>query len=337
MAFGRKSGASFMSYGYRSLWFLILVVCAVVTPAAWSHPGTGIVVDAKGQIYFVYGIRNRILRMDPAGKLATLVEGTDRKKLSNPHHLVVDKDGNLYSVGDSDGGVWKMTPEGKSTQAYPLRDGSGIGFIGAGGDPFTVDSEGNIYCIHYRQFKFCQLLKVGSDGRLSSLAGGDWGYADGKGAQAQFRNLHGTGFAWAGQGALLLTDNGSSVRRVSPDGTVTTVAGAKEGGFADGPAKEARFRGAMGLAVDARGNIFVADAGNRRVRKITPDGKVSTLAGSGKRGGDDGPALEASFEDPTGVAVAGDGTVYVLDFVGDDPRVRKLGSDGKVTTVAAVK
>jgi sugar lactone lactonase YvrE len=112
------------------------------------------------------------------------------------------------------------------------------------------------------------------------------------------------------------------------------VAGGGESGYVDGPAKAARFQDAMGLAVDARGTIYVADDGNRRIRTITPDGIVSTFAGSGKSGGADGPAGQATFADPSGVAVDRDGIVYVLDFVGDHPRVRKIGLDRRVTTIA---
>jgi DNA-binding beta-propeller fold protein YncE len=293
------------------------------------------VVDARGQVYFVHGERSRILRVDAMGKLTTFLQGEEGKKLSAPHHLVLDKEGNLYSVGDRDGGVWKITPEGKSTQVYPPVDWVGIGFVGSGGNPFTLDADGNLICIHYRPSKHSQVLKVGPDGRLASLAGGDWGYADGKGTQARFRDLHGAAFAWAADGSLLVTDNGTSIRRITTDGTVTTLAGGREGGFADGPGKEARFQGAKGLAVDARGNVFVADAGNRRIRKITPDGMVSTVAGSGKRGAEDGAALKATFLGPAGVAVGRDGTLHVLDYYRDDPRLRRISPDGKVTTIAS--
>ena len=165
------------------------------------------------------------------------------------------------------------------------------------------------------------------------MAGGAWGFADGRGNRARFGRLHGSAFAWAADGSLLMTDNGTSVRRIAADGAVTTVAGSAEAGYADGPAKRPRFRGAIGLAVDPRGVIYVADGGNRRIRAIAPDGTVSTIAGSGKSNGEDGPALQATFADPSGVAVARDGMIYVLDFVGDHPRVRKIARN-VVTTIA---
>ena len=311
----------------------IIVFCLAVSPSVWAHPGAGIVVDAKGQIYFVHGTRNRILKVDQSGKLTTLVEGVEGKTLSNPHHLAFDKDGNICSVGDTDGKVCRVMPNGKLDPIYPPPDWPGLDFIGSGGNPFTLDAADTMYCVNYRQFKHCQILAIGTDGRINNLAGGDWGFADGQGTHAQFRDLHSAGFICTRDGTLLATDNGTSIRKITSDGTVTTLAGGKEEGYVDGPGKQARFRGAMGLACDAQGNIFVADSHNRCIRKITPVGTVSTVAGSGKRGGNDGPALEASFEDPTGVAIGPDGSIYVLDFHGDDPRVRKLSSDRNVKTI----
>jgi hypothetical protein len=274
----------------------------------------------------VDGIRNRIVKVDSSGKVTTFVQGEEGGKLSVPHHLVLDKRGNLYSAGDRDGVVWKIEADGKTTQIYPPLNWYGIGFVGSGGDPFTRDDEGKIFAINYRQFVHCQILKIGPDGRLAILAGSDWGYADGNGSQARFRNLHGAGFAWASDGALLITDNQTMVRKIESDGTVTTLAGGQEKGFSDGAAKEARFNGATGLATDAAGNVYVADSGNRCIRKIAPDGRVSSLAGSDKQ----------TFQQPVGVAVSRTRAVYILDYVHENPVVRKITTDGIVTTIATV-
>src|SRR5262249_37364609 len=134
--------------------------------------------------------------------------------------------------------------------------------------------------------------------------------------------------------ALYLTDHGQRIRKVAPDGTVTTVAGGTERKYVDGPAKEARFAYARGIAFDGRGNLYVADAGAHRIRKVARDGTVTTVAGTGKPGFVDGPALEATFDEPVGIAVGRNGTIYVLDYDGDDPRLRKITADGKVKTIA---
>ena len=300
--------------------------------AVAAHPGAGIVIDSKGQVYFVHGIRHRIWRLDVAGKLTTFAQGEDGKVLSVPHHLAIDKDDNLYSVGDRDNRVVRISPAGKVETIFPKANERGL-TIGSGGDPFTCDAAGNIYCVDYDMPRFSRVSKIAADGKLTLLAGGSWGFADGRGDRAKFGALHGSAFASAPDGRLLMTDNGTSVRSIAADGTVKTIAGAGEPGYADGPAAQARFRGAVGLTVDARGTIIVADGGNRRIRAIAADGAVSTIAGSGKTGGADGPALQATFADPSGVAVTRDGTIYILDFVGDNPRVRKIARN-MATTIA---
>jgi DNA-binding beta-propeller fold protein YncE len=305
---------------------------AIVVGAAAAHPGAGIIVDSKGQVYFVHGIRHRIWRIDAVGKLTTFAQGEDGKLLSVPHHLVIDKDDNLYSVGDRDNRVVRISPAGKIEAIYLKANERGH-TVGSGGDPFTRDAAGDIYSVNYDVPRFSRVNKIDADGKLTLLAGGGWGFADGRGDRAKFGALHGSAFAWASDGRLLMTDNGTSVRSIAADGTVKTIAGAGEPGFADGPAAQARFRGAVGLTVDARGTILVADGGNRRIRAIAAEGAVSTIAGSGKSGGADGPALQATFADPSGVAVTRDGTIYVLDFVGDNPRVRKI-INNMVTTIA---
>src|SRR6266849_7719358 len=103
-----------MSPKRQSLWFAAVVMGAFASAPGWAHPGAGIVVDAQGQAYFVHGIRNRIMKLNASGELTTLAE------LSNPHHLVWNNEGCLYSVGDRDGQVWKISPDGRTTQVYPL-------------------------------------------------------------------------------------------------------------------------------------------------------------------------------------------------------------------------
>ncbi len=141
------------------------------------------------------------------------------------------------------------------------------------------------------------------------------------------------GIAINDDGVVFIADAGDSnrIRKLMPDGSVTTVAGSVEG-YADGPGAQAAFNTPSGLALDSRGNLFVADTGNNRIRKITPAGFVSTLAGDGTAGYVDGPGLQAQFDGPIGVAVDTNGNIYVADTYND--RVRKITSDGVVTTVA---
>lgn len=140
--------------------------------------------------------------------------------------------------------------------------------------------------------------------------------------------------AVAEDGTVYVADAGESnrIHKISPDGNVATLAGGNEG-FADGAAGQASFNTPSGLAIDDDGNLYVADTGNNRIRKVTPEGAVSTIGGDGNAGYVDGPAAQARFNGPIGVAVDNQGNVYVADTYND--RIRKISSDGQVTTVAA--
>ena len=141
------------------------------------------------------------------------------------------------------------------------------------------------------------------------------------------------GVAIAPDGAIYVADAGEAprIRRISPDGTVSTVAGG-ERGFVDGTAGAARFDTPSGLAVDGAGTLYVADTGNNAIRRITHDGVVSTVAGGGAAGYRDGPATQAQFNGPVGVAVDAAGRLLVADTYND--RIRVVGPDGTVATLA---
>ncbi len=179
------------------------------------------------------------------------------------------------------------------------------------------------------------------EGGVRTLAGkpGFWGSRDGSGESARFGG-------WPRNGALGLTvDRDGSVvvadrwnhaiRRVALDGTVTTIAGGNGVGLEDGPGETARFNSPRSVAVDADGSIYVADADNHRIRKITPDGVVSTIAGSDRGGADwreirDGPAEQALFAGPTALVLDPYGDLYIVERLA----VRRLSPSGWVSTVA---
>jgi sugar lactone lactonase YvrE len=304
----------------------VFILALFVAPLGWSHPGPGIAVNRKGQIFFVHPVRHRIMRVDTDVRVTVFAQGEDGQKLSVPHHLILDSQDNLYSAGDRDGMIWRIAPDGNTTRVYPPVDKPGIGFFGSGGDPFFLDQQGRIYGIHSRVDGFTQILQIGSDGRINILAGGDYGMADGQGAQAKFANLHMGCFALSPDGSLYLTDDLKWVRKISLSGTVTTLT--------DSSGQRRRFQGARGLTFDTRTNLYVADSVERCIYKLTPTGILSRVAGSSEGGNRDGAALTASFVEPTGVAAASDGAIYVLDYLNDDPTVRKISPDGTVTTIA---
>ncbi|MBB3219635.1 NHL repeat-containing protein [Pseudoduganella umbonata] len=200
------------------------------------------------------------------------------------------------------------------------------------GDPFgvAIGSRGTVYVADGGDNN--RIRTIAPDGTVATLAGGREGYADGKGAAAMFHTP--SALALDHQGNLYVADTGNhAIRRVAPDGSVTTLAGNGQPGFADGSGKDARFNGPVGIAVDDAGVVYVADTYNDRIRRIAPDGTVTTVAGAGRPGVQDGPAASALFDTPSGIAVAGDGALYVADT--GSHAVRRIDAAGTVSTVAA--
>ncbi|MDO3626563.1 NHL repeat-containing protein [Mucilaginibacter sp. BT774] len=176
------------------------------------------------------------------------------------------------------------------------------------------------------------------NGSVTTFAGStNGGYGDGLGTAALFSNP--AGIASDASGNLYISDSfNNRIRKIAPDGTVTTVAGNGNAGYntTDTPAADAEFYGPQGLAVDAQGNIFVADFGNNVIREITTAGVVKTVAGSGIAGYADGAALTAAkFRSPVAVAVDQSGNLFVADR--DNNMIRKITSAGVVSTIAGTK
>ena len=155
-------------------------------------------------------------------------------------------------------------------------------------------------------------------------------FADGPGSAARFNAP--LGLAIDREDNLIVADfRGARIRKIDPAGNVTTIAGGVQG-FANGIGTAARFYGPAGVAIDKNGNILVADYGNNRIRQIAPNGVVTTIAGSGQYGNQNGAALTARFARPTGVAVDEAGVIYVLDSATN--LIRKIDTNRIVTTLA---
>src|SRR5687767_13042400 len=186
-------------------------------------------------------------------------------------------------------------------------------------DPFgiAVAADGTVYLSDAGESN--RIRKITREGVVTTLAGGSEGFADGVGPAARFHTP--SGIALDANGNLYVADTGNNrIRKVTPEGQVSTVAGGGTAGNADGPGEQARFNGPMGVAVDPNGNIFVADAYNDSLRRISPEGIVSTVSGGVMPGlVDDSAAL---FDTPCGIVVAPDGTIIVAD-TGND-RLRKI-------------
>lgn len=167
---------------------------------------------------------------------------------------------------------------------------------------------------------------------VSTLAGnGSQGSANGAGTFASFYQP--TGVATDTAGSIYVADfRNNLVRKISPAGVVSTLAGSGLQGAANGTAINASFNQPIGIAADAAGNVFIADNGNHLIREVSPTGNVTTLAGSGILGSANGTGTAAAFNFPQGVAVDASGNVYVADY--GNNMIRKISPAGAVTTLA---
>jgi sugar lactone lactonase YvrE len=196
----------------------------------------------------------------------------------------------------------------------------------------AVDSARNVYVADFGNFT---IRKVTPGGVVTTLAGraASWGSADGTGSVARFYGPQGVAVDSAGN--VYVADRfNNTIRKVTPGGVVRTLAGlAGSYGSADGTGSAARFSGPRGVVVDSAGNVYVADYWNYTIRKVTPGGVVTTLAGlAGSYGSADGTASAAQFDLPMGVAVDSAGNVYVADC--ENSTIRKVTAGGVVTTLA---
>ncbi|MTV37617.1 hypothetical protein [Duganella radicis] len=189
----------------------------------------------------------------------------------------------------------------------------------------AVDAAGNVFVADR---KYGRIAMVTPAGAVSTFVGATPGQAA---TEAELAFGYADDIARDQAGNFYVVGK-HMVRKISKDGVVTTLAGADEIGFADGAGSQARFNTPLGIAVDSAGNVYVADTLNLRIRKITPAGVVSTIAGSGARGASDGAAAQASFNNPYGLAVDKAGNVFVADTLND--LIRKVAPDGSVTTFA---
>jgi len=319
-----------------------------VGAAARFNDPAGLAIDAAGNLYVADFGNSTIRKLAPGGSVTTLVGAAQQAgsadgvggaaRFSHPSAVAADSAGNLYVADTSNQTVRKVSAGGAvSTLAGTpgvggRADGTGAAasFFYPGG--IAVTGTGTVYVADTGNHS---LRVVAPSGVVATLAGaaGLPGSTDGTGGAALFN--YPDGVAVDIFGSLYIADHGNNtIRKMTSAGVVTTIAGlAGISGSADGAGGAARFNGPTGVAVDASGNIYVADAGNCTVRKITAAGTVSTLAGAaGVAGSSDGVGPAARFNAPEGVAVDGGGNVYVADT--NNSTIRKVTPSGTVTTLA---
>ncbi|TSD64003.1 T9SS type A sorting domain-containing protein [Inquilinus sp. KBS0705] len=211
---------------------------------------------------------------------------------------------------------------------YGYKDTTALQAMFASPQNTAIDKNGNIYIA---ESNFNTIRKITAAGVVSTFAGNSKAKAGAKnGRDTAARFNYPTGVAVDKAGNVYVADRGNNmIRKITPDGVVTTLAGFINGGSDDGQGTAARFNLPFGIAVDKNDNIFVADTYNQKIRKITPGGLVSTVAGSGQTGKDNGSRFAASFNVPANLAVDDDGNIFVADQ--NNKCIRKIATNGTVS------
>ena len=319
--------------------------------ARFSAPG-GVAADGLGNVYVADSGNSTIRKITATGVVTTLagtagsvgsVDGTgSAARFKSPRGVAADGGGNVYVADTLNHIIRKITAAGVVTTlagtagSTGATDGTGSAARFYSPYGIALDNAGNVYVADRNNYA---IRKITPAGVVTTLAGGSGGIgtADGTGAAAQF-NFPGS-LAVDGMGNVFVADtNSSDIRRITPAGVVTTFASVPFGfGATDGTGSAARFNMPAGVAADETGNVYVADTDNGTIRKISPAGVVTTLAGAQYiYGSTDGTGPAARFNGPTGLAVDSMGNLYVADTVNNTIRKGVLVEVAPVITTQPV-
>ena len=304
------------------------------TIVALSNNSVGMVVDTAHNIYFSDMSSHIISKITPNGVVSrfagngnpALVNGTGTAaSFNSPEGLAIDAAGYIYVADAANNVIRKISPYGVvTTLAGNVNAGSlnGTGTAASFSSPSSVvvDKSGNVFVTDAGNNL---IRKITAAGVVSTFAGsGSGNYIDGTGTAAGFSNP--SDIAIDAAGNLYVNDLGNQViRKITAAGVVTTLAGTPGStGVVNGTGSAASFNYPAGIAVDVAGNVYVADKFNNLVRKITPAGVVTTLAGGGQNG--DGIGTVAGFSNPQGLASDASGNVYLSD-VGTFRKISSVG------------
>ena len=247
-------------------------------------------------------------------------------QLYHPTGMAFDSEGDLFIADPGNNVIREVTPDGIiSTAAAMLSNPEGVA-VNAAGDLFIADTVNDV------------IREVTPDGNISTVAGtGSFGDSGDGGLATAATLRYPEGVAVDANGDLFIADSGNNViREVTPNGIIHTVAGTGSSGYSGdgGLATAAKLYGPSSVAVDANGDLFIADGGNNVIREVTPNGIIHTVAGTGSSGytGDGGPATAAKLSSPFGVTVDATGDLFIADTY--NYVIREVTPDGIIHTVA---
>ncbi len=315
------------------------------------HTPSDVAVDSSGNVYIADTANAAIRKVTTDGLINTVAGdkavgstgdggAATSASLLAPISVVVDSSGNIFILENGDAKIRKVD---KSGNINTIAGTGAPGFSGDGGDPLkatmnyptglAIDGSGNLYIADALNLRIRKI----SSGSINTIAGNGVMSYSGNGGPALNAQMNAPeAAAMDSAGNLYVADTGNNVVRKISKGIITNFAGngtAGSGGDG-GTATSAQLRSPQAVAVDGAGNVYIADSGNSRVRKVSLDGTISTVAGNGTPGysGDSGAAASAQLYTPTAVAVDASGNLYIADF--NNNRIRKVSSTGTISTVA---
>ncbi|MES2607667.1 MAG: hypothetical protein V4544_02915 [Pseudomonadota bacterium] len=309
------------------VFFFGMVVGITSTPAQTTSTQTTSTQAASAQI-----TQTQTVPIQSDYNVTTFAGDGSNSIFSMPNAVVVDKNRNVYVTNPGNNKIIKITSAGVVTTfagsgTAGVADGNGslAQFYAPTG--IAIDSSGNLFVADKLNHR---IRKITPNGDVTTFAGSSAGFADGVGAAAKFNGLY--NIAIDSSDNLYITDtNNNRIRKITSAGVVTTIAGSGVAGTANGIGAAAQFNLPFGIAMDSSGNLYVSDTWNHLIRKITPNGTVTTLAGS-VAGFSDGIAASAMFNAPGGMTIDTLGNIYVADI--SNQRIRKITAFGVVTTIA---
>lgn len=318
---------------------------------------SAVAIDGAGQVYIADRLNHRIRRIDGQGVIRT-VAGTGfagfvgegvlatSANLNSPVGVAVDAAGDVFVADAENMRVRKLVVS--TGRLYTVSGSGDVLFGGDGGSAtaaqlflpidVTVDASGSLYIADNSNHRIRRVTPPAPTPALTTIAGNGQDQYNGEGPALTVQLNFPRNLALDAAGNLYLSEfEGQRVRRITPAGVTSTIAGTGAAGFLGdgGPGTTARLNGPRGLAVDAAGNVYVADYHNHRIRRITAAGVITTIAGNGTAGfsGDGGLATAALLNYPSGVAIDASGNLYIADQLNN--RIRKItASTGVMSTIA---
>jgi sugar lactone lactonase YvrE len=310
-----------------------------------------VAVDLQGTVYVADRSMPCLLRISPEGQVRTLEGGVACAEAPGPARppvwehptgILVDAGGTIYAADAGTGQVMRVTPDGQArtlagvrspdyvNPALPVMDGPAATARFRAPAGLALAPDGTLYVADAGNHR---IRRIAPGGQVETVAGrGEATLVNGQGTAARFKMPMAIAVAADGTAYVADTDN-HCIRKITPAGQVTILAGTGQPGFVNGAGHAARFRSPVAVAVDRGGVVYVTDAGNHCVRRIAPNERVTTLAGTERPGFANGPGPAARFRRPRGLAAAPDGTLYVADS--GNGCVRRIRPDGQVTTLTS--